>query len=1132
MKKKISILLFSLLSILLFPNIAKADLSCDVTYQIYKDDCATLNLNGATYGMNTYSVSNYPSVKAYCIDPVRKSGTGSAGCVRRIDPSSSANGLTYQAYDVAVTKAYQMLTERGRNTTSRDDRVLGEVVFRWIGYKYGVMNTSSAFNDTNICDSDNRVSASTILSIFNPIYFNHYWANSSYVDRTIAQEIYNTSIGVGDRILSGATYDSLVSGGSIWGDRYVVDSVTQTTTGSNVDQITVTLTLQNDVQNVYWDEFTGGCDNTGVVCTSTIVSHSGNTITIQINVEKRSGYNGQDYEVYVQSSVYDTRSSSSNMIIASPTSWQQQMLLVSDSSSGQAFIHGGTKVYVDSTPGTPEGGNHVCEIIDGQHYCNDGQPCSEPEYRKDCLDEPVNCTPTVTMPGDCNNFDVEDETTGIISDINEVASSCNPNVNQVTQCVLGHDDLTSQSYESTLDLSENPYCKVYCKESYQFNMPTAKITRSGGYFTLQTTINATRDCYVASADNPTSGQGIQQDKFINEIIQLQKDYIDAYNSYLYNQAGVNAWPSVQESAEFIGTCERTTCGSWNGGGWDEPTAACTADDDEKVYTYHFSYTQVSAAETGSGFGRSVAITGSQELTEESEENTFGKKAVCAHTPDGEEDRDCNKCGEDGKKKAEAQYNEYVTNRDAALQRMTTIADQITTKIRQYNDCSGAISNTNISALATTSPTSGGWNNDMRFDPVVTFNYNQDYMNQMNGTFEQISLEAPHATNTVYCTGTIDSQYNCLSGATTDLNSTLRNINITVCDTTSGCYSKSVAISTANYVQKSKSASATYAPNNEFSTYTQYGTIKLKHESCSGNDCLWSNLPEDALPVSLITQTGVFPFVINYSNIGQSNSDGSLGRLAGNSTSVLTEYNDLDPSVRCTSDTTGSDYLKQDAGYVCHYLTNCDGEDHCQFTCDDDNNCEFTDVECTDDHCILTCKNCIFDGESNNFSYRTITLNNLNPNSRSLGFNWSNVKGQATQRAIEEAGETIYESPQYSYTLTPSNLSNIREYNNEAGSYTNAYVPDEYSTRLDGNASLYCQTMDYNGVSDGLTYNCRSRFLDLIESSGNEFATESYRITSDYEEGTNAFESFNSCSGGYGNGECEYIGPSWRIREAS
>ena len=39
------------------------------------------------------------------------------------------------------------------------------------------------------------------------------------------------------------------------------------------------------------------------------------------------------------------------------------------------------------------------------------------------------------------------------------------------------------------------------------------------------------------------------------------------------------------------------------------------------------------------------------------------------------------------------------------------------------------------------------------------------------------------------------------------------------------------------------------------------------DRCNGNDCLWTNLPAGALPVSLITETGVFPFKFTFSNIG-------------------------------------------------------------------------------------------------------------------------------------------------------------------------------------------------------------------------------------------------------------------------
>ena len=388
---------------------------------------------------------------------------------------------------------------------------------------------------------------------------------------------------------------------------------------------------------------------------------------------------------------------------------------------------------------------------------------------------------------------------------------------------------------------------------------------------------------------------------------------------------------------------------------------------------------------------------------------------------------------------------FQSQRESARNALADALSNLNRIIQQYNSCSGAVNNSTVESFTsglTDTPASSSdatsWTNDMRFDPTVTFNYNQDYMNQMNGTFEQTSVSGPSATTTMYCDGNVNEQYGCIGTSTGSVKSAPQSIFI--CNL-NGCQNVSINVSTADYVQKSKVASGTYAPNNEFSTYTQYGTIKFKHDACEGNDCLWSNLPEDALPVSLITQTGVFPFVINYTNIGQDNSNGALGRLAGNSTSVLTEYNELDPSVRCT---TTDDYLTQDAGYVCHYLTNCNDEEHCDFTCDDENNCEFTEDDCDDDHCTLTCENCIFDGETNNFSYRTITLNNLNPNERSLGFNWSNVKGQATQKAVEDDGEIIYETPQYSYTLTPSNLSKIREYNNQAGSYTNAYIPDEYA----------------------------------------------------------------------------------------
>ena len=1112
MRKKYLLFILTFIGILTIPGVANAELSCDASYRIEKDEknCVVLNLNNKTYGMYTYNVAGHSNVKAYCIDPVKKSGVGNANCVRRIDPSSTGS---YQAYDVAVTKAYQMLTNDKRNTTSKDDKVLGEVIFRWLGYYYGIMNKKASFTQTPICSRNNgMIESKYVLDIFNPDNYGKYWNGSSYgSDSAYAYSVYNAAKSAGNRIKSGATYDQLISDGTIWGDKYTIDSASQESEGTNVDKIKVKLTLANDVTSVNWSSFGSGCDNKNVVCATESVVPSGNSVTITIRVTKTSNYDGQDYQVYVQSSIYDKRSSSANMIIVSPNDSLQNMLLVSDSSSYSLW--GGSKIRITTTPGNSNIGGK-CKIENNTYYCNDGQPCSEPEYRADCGSPDdgtkVNCTPTMTMPSSCNNFDAENETTGIISDINEVNSSCNTTgVNQVKKCVLGHNDLTNTSFESTSELSGNNYCKVYCKEKYTFNVPTAKITRSGGYFTLSTTINGERDCYVASADETAArkGTGIDTAKFKADLISLRIQLINDWNNYSYYKAAYEAANSdkYHEETKSVGpgTCSHS-CGT------NEDGSACVEYENDGATG---SYTLVtidewSAVQYSPSTGNiATNRTGSYQ----SGSGSCGCSSCTIN--DGVNPSD--------EYKGEMEKYESLYKNDVA---------EINKAIQNYNSCSGAVDNSTLDALTSgittqkaTSNDDTSWSNNMQFDPKVTFKYNEAYKDQINGELTQKSKTT--GGSETYCSGDISDDYTCTSGASSSVQTTTTN---TVICNTNGCQSVTVNISNANYVQKSKTASATYEPDHDFATYTPYGTIKFKNPACKGNDCLWSKLPENALPVSMITKTGVFPFVINFSNIGQDNKTGALGRLMGASTSVLTEYDKLDENVRCPIGST-SETMSQNAGYVCHYLTNCD---NCKFTCTDKNNCEFIQRECTDDNCTLTCKNCLFDGETNNFTYRTVSVNNLNPNTRSLGYNWSNVKGEATKKEIEATSDTIYEKPQYSYTLTPTNLKNIREYNDDAGSYTNAEVPNSVSAKVDGNASLYCETMDYNGVEDGVTYKCRSRFLDLIEKTGKKYSTTSYRITSDSNEGTNAYESFEKCSSGYGIGDCEYIGPSWRIKEVN
>ena len=216
-----------------------------------------------------------------------------------------------------------------------------------------------------------------------------------------------------------------------------------------------------------------------------------------------------------------------------------------------------------------------------EYYCNDGKPCSSDEYQKDC-EEPkleetckkledacdknpngpecdefnqkcVDCNPTVSIPSDCADItdDPDDYLSksglkGSISDINkDELSSCNKYANQVKACVIGKNDSTGASFEDTTDKnkgavssgqSENRYCSVWCEETYDFTLPSAVRTQSGGYFTLSMKINGTRNCYTSGSKDKATP--INKEQFEKDLEAKQQEVIDAYNEYLFNLEGV------------------------------------------------------------------------------------------------------------------------------------------------------------------------------------------------------------------------------------------------------------------------------------------------------------------------------------------------------------------------------------------------------------------------------------------------------------------------------------------------------------------------------------------------------------------------------------------------------------------
>lgn len=732
----------------------------------------------------------------------------------------------------------------------------------------------------------------------------------------------------------------------------------------------------------------------------------------------------------------------------------------------------------ESSPGKGDG-----DVCDKEKYmkqckcdsikdkCENNQNPTDPdceEYNKYCVD----CTPNIYMPATCNNFDIDSNEKGVISDIHQSNAgkySCNSDVpkDMVKSCVINRNDAASNSFNATVSSgidAGNPYCQVWCKESYDFGVPTARTTRSGGYFTIDASISGTRDCYVSGTSN-NNYQGIDKVRFDADLLKAQQELVDAWNEYNHWKTGYENGDHTRIVSDSNGCCLSRGCGK-NG---HSCCSHCSASEDRTQYYYEWDYT--------------VYDVNGKASTAHQEEITDGYAS-------------CYCCGCNGKDghslltDFENKRNGYKVAVEDALKKLYTI-------IQQYNSCTGSISNTNEPNVNVT-----GWSNNMvdwkSNGPKITFKYNEDYMKKelkLNG--ELLADEHTTKSNEIYCFGDTDATYKCLNGGSaTSSSDATEGRNITFCYTAtdshgSTCNNISIQVGKSNWIQKTVTQSASYRPNNNnLYVRSQYGTISLKDKDCNGNDCLHTKLPNTALPVSLIRETGVFPFLLTYENIGQFNDSNAnaVGRLLtkGNAKTVVSSYTEKVKSgeyEKCKIES-----IDQSVGYVCHYLTNCDD---CEFKCDPNGQCYFE--ECDDGNCKFICKDCVFDGDHATYSFRPVSLTNLFPNTTnrevSASYNWMNgYKGKLTREVIEKGrnfgsikvvgGEEIYDTPEYSYQVTANNLANIRKYNDKAGTFTNEKIHKDYQSKVANKDSIHCSKMIINDLE--YSVKCNSSFLDLVK----------------------------------------------------
>lgn len=1066
----------------------------------YGSNCTPVTRsNGTTYGMRRYDVAGY---QTYCMDPGLKAPTNGAvyTCRRQITPESNSEGPSWQAFDVAATWAYQYMVENGLISGTTDNRVIGELVFRWLELAAYRLPSADATKDGT-------------LALFRrgPAAFSQ---SDSRV--AIATNIYNSAVAVGNRILSGSTYEQIVEEGLIWGVTWDIKAKENGPGGSSDSKVIVEVTPKGSAPDkIYYDSFTAECDN-GVVCSIVDRQVSGNTATLTVSVDKSKATGS--YKMYFNTPYSDARSASANLVMLQHGGLQS-MLIVADSNlpvnfpnitttfhnpripwddipqceekNGKYYYDGKEltneddmvkyscpvycQMFPDSTRtdehygwadilhyGTAEnGGKHYfnkddyqkycntkCQIVDNIHHCGpeyiaatgfQDDICSAEEYNQYCENGQKVCKHEGDkyyckngQECDSNKFfeDCCDQIDPDSEDYQKYCSCGNADIEFIGACTEFNSD-NEYLQNHVADTPDNARLK-YCL----FNPNNHDKANNSYEMTDQTTVVNNPYCKVSCVEEyefqlPNSQYTLSGSYFTlqTEVKGTRKCYVNGQSIY----DGIDKEKFLQDllkASQELAAAQSAYNKAKEG--IDSITSEDRGCQPTTIY-YNSAYTYNSCTATRDG--DNIKVDCSETSVAKDTWTSGSESGTHSCGPNGN-DKCCNDDGtagsEEGVKSSILGSNTLQGLKDA----ISTKTAEINKILQQYDDCTN------------------GWENQFSFDPLVQFEYDEPYqnMNGFNNKFEQTSKTTDSRTD--YCRS-VGDDYKC-----DNQNYQTYNQTFAVCSggDNATCTTSTKTLSSSLYMIKSQSAKATYKPKNGFSIYTPSGTIALDR----GNYVLYTGLcdgTDECLPIALNTHTGVFNFKFRFSQIGQFNDNNQVGRLVGQDKSV---YNAV--------------ANQQEAGYVCHYVNNCP---ECDYVCVGDS-CNIDQDGCTD-NCTYVCQNCIFDGESNTFYYRTVSINKLFPNNREYGPNWNNVKGQYTKGVIEDEGEQVYKEPEYSYTINAQQMNRIREFNKSVGDYLNSKMPN-------GEDSLTCHDLSSNGKNYQNIY-CISAFLD---AAGNTYFTENKR----------------------------------------
>ncbi|MBO4245602.1 MAG: hypothetical protein J5892_02530 [Bacilli bacterium] len=800
----------------------------------------------------------------------------------------------------------------------------------------------------------------------------------------------------------------------------------------------------NFVRNIYC---TGGCSVIGLDPNTDYLRNGTNSVTFTVK------YSGSSFTVGVY--YYDKRDGK-NVILATagqPTEYQRLVFVTSAlaGSSTREFRIEKTFDYNDKMP---------CQISNGRFYDRDGNllvsdnngkdyekyvmsgQCCEPyvvnnengdhdtycnilksrgvdksdsdfytlacnsQYKDKWAKNGCNplCSPNNTNPEGGNCYKLEGDTV-TISDLTDptdmgLPSSYYSSDNYCLKCVGNNGrtvDNGGTSYSHQFYTSNN-YCDIYCIEEYKFKVPKGLTTNGGTakygrYLTLEVPSTATKICYT-DTQKPIDYEQFKKDVNAkkNEVI----DAINVLNKYItaYNEAKNNMDKFTESSGDVCKTTKEET-GPTCPAGTTYGTNKCKTSCEEcTAANENGCIDSICTDPTGTGITYStVNCDGNPTPKSYSYTSSNGVSASSGGS--------CSECSaNNGSKQAVVDaFKKYQDDQKAVVK---ALIDEYDTIFAHYNKCY---------TFDTGSCIGSNQNNN----PYIEYSYAEEYYMQLIGSNNKLQGEWATQTRERIYHDTLNTDKCTYGDRGIDANGsnagTYSNDNYKKFVASGDSYvldsdANSFKVLVNKYVYLKETKGATLKPVSTWYTVTGNGTATLNANEKN------ANYLGRVLPISRVCKPGqnTFNYELKFMNIGQDPDSCQMGRL--------------NKVIKSLNDPTETD------NYVCNYTVS---DKECK-PCEETyyvRPISLSDVFPKSGKGIEERSK-----EADGADYRSdvsIKQSKLY-NERSAAPNWTTAKGKETQKRVEAAAESIYGDNnkylEYSYTITPAGMKQIREYNKD------------------------------------------------------------------------------------------------------